>query len=116
MDRPLWRIFLHILMLAFVAQRGGLVAMAVISHASAWLILGLLVQCAAGLFAAIAIWIGRYMEGALLALGVTVVLGAGLQIAALGAAALPGALAQTMAAVIAIGGMIFLLRHMPEGE
>jgi hypothetical protein len=103
-------------MLAFVAQRGGLLAMAVIAHASAWLIIGLLVQCAAGLFAAIAIWIGRYMQGALIALGVTVVLGTWLQIAALGSAALPGALAQTMAAVLSIGGLIFLLRHMPEGE
>lgn len=116
MDRPLWRIFLNVLMLAFVAQRGGLLAIAVISHASAWSIVGLLVQCAAGLYAAIAIWTGRHMEGALLALGVTVVLGAGLQIAAFGSAAVPGALAQTMAAVLSIGGLIFLLRHMPEDE
>jgi hypothetical protein len=103
-------------MLAFVAQRGGLLAMAVISHASPLLIAGLVLQIAAGLFAAIAIWVGRHMQGSLIALGVTVVLAAGLQIAALGSVAVPGALAQTAGAFIAIGGLIFLLRHIPEGE
>jgi hypothetical protein len=103
-------------MLAFVAQRGGLLAMAVISHASPLLIAGLVLQIAAGLFAAIAIWIGRNMQGSLITLGVAVVFAAGLNIAAFGSDAVPGALAQTMGAFIAIGGLIFLLRHIPEGE
>lgn len=116
MDRPLWRIFLNVLLLAFTAQRAALLWVAVVSHANGLLIAGLVVQCAAALFAAIAIWIGRFMQGSLIALGATVVLAAGMQIATLGAVAVPGAIAQTMGALISIGGLIFLLRHIPEDE
>jgi hypothetical protein len=116
MDRPLWRIFLNVMLLAFVAQRGGVLAMAVLAHASPWFIAGLGLQCAAGLCAAIAVWIGRRMQESLIALGAMVVLTAVLQIAALGTPAVPAAIGQALAAVLSIAGLIFLLRHMPEGE
>jgi hypothetical protein len=107
---------LNVALLAFAAGRGGIVAMAVLAHASPWLIAGLVLPCIAGLVAAIAIWLGRHMEGSLLLLGFSIVAASAVQMATLGSVAVPGALGQVTAALLSIAGLIFLLRHMPEGE
>jgi hypothetical protein len=116
MDRPLWRIFLNVALLAFVAQRAAGVAMAYLAHANPLLIGALVLPCIAGVAAAIAVWVGRKMEGSLIALGATVVATAVIEVAVIGGIAAPSAIAQSMFAVLSVVGLIFLLRHMPEDE
>jgi hypothetical protein len=111
MDRPLWRIFLHIALLAFVAQRGAAAAMLILSDASPLLIIAAVSAGLAGLFASWAIWTGRATSGALIALAVVLVAGALLHVIALGARAAPGAIAQAMAGVLAALGVRWFIQR-----
>jgi hypothetical protein len=78
MDQPLWQIFLNMAFVAFVARRAGIAlalgdggVMAVVD----------VVQCAACLFAAIAIWLRRaWVIAALLFLGFVFVAGTAIEL------------------------------------
>jgi hypothetical protein len=100
-DRPLWRIFLHIALLAFAAQRAGAVAMLCLGEASPWLIAATAVQCIGGLIASIAIWMGRFATASLHALGAAFVIGSVIQVAVLGWTVAPSAIAQALVGVLA---------------
>ena len=76
--------FLNVALLAFVAQRVAGVVMAYLAHASPLLVGALVLPCVAGLVAAIAVWVGRKMEGSLIALGATVVVTAIIEVALIG--------------------------------
>jgi hypothetical protein len=115
-DRPLWRIFLHIGLLVFVAQRVGAISIAVMSHQGPLPIIGLVLQATAALVASIAMWIGRGIEPTLKALGAMVAVSAVLGVVALGWSAIPGAIGQMLAAALAIGGLIYLLRRAEESR
>lgn len=93
-DRPLWRIFLHIALLAFVAQRAGAVAMLYLGGASPWLIAATVFQCLTGLVAAIAIWAGRFVTASLHALG-----------------AAPSAIAQALLGVLATLALRYFIQR-----
>ena len=101
MDRPLWRIFLHIALLAFVAQRAGAVAVLYLGGASAWPIAAILLQCLTGLVASVAIWLGRFVAASLYALAAAFGIGSVIQIALLGWAVAPSAIAQALIGVLA---------------
>jgi len=114
MDRPLWRIFVNVALLAFVIQRGAGIAMALLAHANPLLVAVFGLQCAVGTWAAISFWTGHRMELSVKTLAATVVLGAAIQVVVAGAVAVPGAIAQAMFAVLAASGMLFLMRQIPE--
>jgi uncharacterized membrane protein len=116
-DRPLWRIFLHIALLAFVARRAGGVAMLYLDRASAWLIAATILQCVAALVASIAIWLGRFVTGSLHALAAAFVIGSVVQIAVLGSVAVPSAVAQALIGVLAAEALgYFIQRAQNEPE
>jgi hypothetical protein len=117
MDRPLWRIFLHIALLAFVAQLAGTVAMLYLGGASAWLIAAIVLQCLAGLVASIALWMGRFITASLHALGAAFVIGSVIQIALLGWTAAPLAITQGLGGLLATLALrYFIQRAQNEPE
>jgi len=110
-DKPLWRIFLHIALLAFVAQRAGALAMLYLGEASPWPIAATALQCLSGLAASIAIWMGRFVTASLYALGAAFVIGAVIQIAALGWSIAPSAVAQALAGVLAALALDYFIQR-----
>lgn len=116
-DKPLWRIFLHIALLAFVAQRAGALAMLYLGGASAWPIAAIALQCLTGFIAAIAIWMGRFVRASLHALAAAFVVGSLIQIAVLGWTAAPLAVTQALIGVLATLGLgYFIQRAQNEPE
>jgi hypothetical protein len=110
-DRPLWRIFLHIALLAFVAQRAGALAMLYLGGASPWPIAATGLQCLTGLVASIAIWIGRFVPASLYALGAAFVIGSTIQVAVLGWTAAPSAVAQALIGVLAALALRYFIQR-----
>jgi len=116
-DRPLWRTFLHIALLAFVAQRAGAVAMLYLAGASPWPIAAILLQCLTGLVASIAIWLGRFVDASLYALSAAFVIGSVIQIGLLGWSAAPSAIAQALIGVLGTLALrYFIQRAQNEPE
>ncbi|RIL05768.1 MAG: hypothetical protein DCC71_09120 [Proteobacteria bacterium] len=110
--QPLWMFMLRFLVLVFAIQRGGAAAMAYIGELPAPIWLGLGAECVAALVAGAALWIGaRWAIGAALALGAVLVAVAALQVAMLGAAAVPGAISRAAIAVLGVGGLVWVLRR-----
>ena len=62
MDKPLWRIFLNVALLAFAVQRGAGIAMTILAHANPLVAVAFAIQFVVAVAAAIAIWRGRRME------------------------------------------------------
>lgn len=88
-----------------------------LERASPWLIAAGVFQCLTGLVASIAIWMGRFLTASLHALSAAFIIGAGAQIAVLGWAVAPAALAQALIGVLAAVALrYFVQRAQSEPE
>lgn len=112
MDRPLWQIFLAILLLFFVVHRG---AIAVVAHLSDWspaLLAGYGLQAVVGLATAVGMWRGaKWVVGSLALLGVSV---AGTALFAgfyLGTQLAARAVSEALVAAVSTGALAVLLRY-----
>ena len=118
MDRPLWRIGLHVLFLGFAAQRAA--AAAVLHYRGgnddSWLVAGLLLQATAGVIASLAMWLGRHMVGSLVLVGTSIVIIAVLGGFVLGGIAPVLALSEILMSVVCLGGLGYFMRHEPERD
>jgi hypothetical protein len=110
MDRPLWRIVLPILLLAFAVQRAGAAAIAW-SAAPRVVAAAVAGEALLAVIAAIAIWAGaRWSGAAILGLGIAIAASAALMVFLLGAAALPAAASRILVAALAAGAFFWVLR------
>lgn len=116
MNRPLWRIMVHIGLLAFCIHRGAAAMVLHMSGVSPVLVLATVLQGVVGLYASMAIFFGRGMVTAAMALGGSIALTAVLQLALLGGAAAPAAISQVFVAIIATAGFVFLIRRADEDD
>jgi hypothetical protein len=116
MNRPLWRIMVHIGLLAFCIHRGAAAMVLHLSGASPVLVVATALQVVAGLYASMAIFFGRAMVTSAMVLGATIALTAVLQLAIVGSAAAPAAISQVFVAIVATAGFVFLIRRAAEDD
>lgn len=112
MDRPLWRMILPLVILGYAVQRGAAVALAHLSEAPGALTAAFAVQAAALVALALGIFLGRRWTilaagaFALAALGTALV-----QVAVVGPALVPRAVAEVTVAALVVAGVAWLVRH-----
>jgi len=109
---PLWQYFLSLFVVSFCIQRGAALAIAQLSALPSILVGAYALQIAIGLVTAVGIWMGRrWVLGALLALGTTIVCTTLLASFSLGL--YPGAVALSRGGVAAVatGGLFWFLRY-----
>lgn len=112
-DRPLWRIMLSSLLVAFVGYRAIYIwGLATVDRASPVILAGYLVQCAAGVIAAVGLFFARrFTRVAILALGITIAATALLRGMAFGTMGLLWASAQALVVLIATAVGWAILGH-----
>jgi hypothetical protein len=114
--RPLWQIFLTLLVLGFVVQRAGAVAFLHLSQGPPALLAGLALQIAAGLATAAGLWLGRrWVIAAIALLGISVVATALLGVY-LGVLPAMLAISQTLIAALSTGALVWVLRYELRSE
>lgn len=112
MDRPLWQIVLALFVMAFVIQRAATGVVLHLGGAAPALAAVQAVQVAAGLAAALGIWLGRpWAPGALLVLGAAVAAAAIFEGFFLGVRPPLFALSEAGVVAVASGGLALLLHR-----
>ncbi|MDX1649396.1 MAG: hypothetical protein R3263_06040 [Myxococcota bacterium] len=112
MDRPLWRIFLPILILVLGIQRAGLAAMSFLGETHPLLGVAHGVEVVVAVVAAVGLWLGHvWSAGAVVALGVALAATTLLEGFYLGVRAPVPAVAWVLMYAIAAGALGLLLRR-----
>jgi hypothetical protein len=112
MDRPLWQIFLHILLLAFAIQRGAATVMLHMAGADVVTTVTFGAQTLFALAASAGVFIGgRAAIRALIALGAAMGLGAVVLGFVSRAVPAPAAIAQIFVALLATSALVFVMRR-----
>ncbi|NNF27230.1 MAG: hypothetical protein HKN73_08430 [Gemmatimonadetes bacterium] len=116
MERPLWQIFLTMIIAAFGAVRAGGAAVVWAHEGLHPFVLSLSIQAGGGLLGALGIWIGgRWTRLGLLALGGGLTGGVLVGFAG-GHLSLAAALGQIGAVVVGLGALAFLFKVASESD
>lgn len=112
MSRPLWQIFLTLLLVGFVLHRGALAAVLYLDG-TPLLAAGYAAQVLAGCAAALGMWLGRlWTQGALVAVGVAVVATTVLLATTHGGGALVlPAVSQLFVVALSCGALVWVVRR-----
>lgn len=111
MHRPLWQIFLTLLVLAFVVERAAVASVFYLGGADPTLLGGYTFQTAAGLVAAAGIWLARpWAPVAILVLGIGVAATASLEVVG-GVRPALAAVSQALIAAVSAGALFVVLRR-----